>query len=58
MADYFFTGGIMPSDQLVYAFSDLFRVEGHWRINGSHYARTLEDWLERMDTGKKRSWKF
>jgi cyclopropane-fatty-acyl-phospholipid synthase len=53
MAEYFFTGGIMPSDRLIYAYSDLFHVERHWRINGCHYARTLEDWLKRMDSGKK-----
>ncbi|MGI8525749.1 MAG: SAM-dependent methyltransferase [Pseudolabrys sp.] len=49
IAQHFFTGGIMPSHDLVREFSDLFSVEADWRWSGVHYARTAEDWLANFD---------
>jgi cyclopropane-fatty-acyl-phospholipid synthase len=49
IAQHFFTGGIMPSHDLIHEFLDLFTVEESWRWSGTHYARTAEDWLANFD---------
>jgi cyclopropane-fatty-acyl-phospholipid synthase len=49
MAKYFFTGGLMPSDDLLYSFQDHFRIADHWFLNGTHYEKTSNHWLENMD---------
>jgi cyclopropane-fatty-acyl-phospholipid synthase len=49
IAQHFFTGGVMPSHDLIREFPDLFTVEADWRWDGVHYARTLLDWLVNFD---------
>jgi cyclopropane-fatty-acyl-phospholipid synthase len=50
IAQYFFTGGIMPSHGMMRHFGDLFEVEQDWRWNGGHYERTALDWLRNFDS--------
>ena len=46
---HFFTGGLMPSENLIDAFPGLFAVEARWRWSGEHYRRTALDWLANFD---------
>lgn len=50
MSKYFFTGGIMPAaDLLPAAAQPLFETEASWPVNGVHYSRSLEAWLQQQD---------
>ena len=54
MGRTFFTGGTMPAHDLFAAFDDDLEIVSSWRIDGTHYARMLEAWLEQFDANRER----
>jgi cyclopropane-fatty-acyl-phospholipid synthase len=52
MSQYFFSGGMMPSDDLPLHFQDRLKLLKQWRWNGRHYERTLNAWLDNMDRNR------
>jgi len=53
MSKYFFSGGMMPADQLFYNFQDDLKIENQWQVNGQHYEKTSRAWLDKMDSSKE-----
>jgi cyclopropane-fatty-acyl-phospholipid synthase len=52
MAQTFFTGGTMPSDDLLLHYQEDLCLVDHWRLSGRHYQKTLRTWREKMDRQK------
>ena len=49
MSAHFFSGGIMPSDDLPAYFQDDLKLINRWRWDGTHYEKTANAWLQNMD---------
>lgn len=53
MARHFFSGGVMPSLDLLERAGEAMSVERRWIVDGRDYRRTLLAWLERWDDGRE-----
>ncbi|MFN2468411.1 MAG: cyclopropane-fatty-acyl-phospholipid synthase family protein [Gaiellaceae bacterium] len=49
MARRFFTGGTMPSHALIPTLATGLEPVRRWSVDGTHYARSAEAWLARLD---------
>lgn len=49
MSRYFFTGGVMPSFGLFSRYARDLRIDRQWWVPGTHYERTSNHWLAKMD---------
>jgi len=56
MTDFFFTGGTMPSADLMLYFQCDLQVTQQWWVSGKHYAKTCNDWLKKMNASKTEIW--
>jgi cyclopropane-fatty-acyl-phospholipid synthase len=52
MAKHFFKNGLMPSEDLLLFFNDHLVIDSRWRVNGKHYAKTCDHWLENLYQNK------
>jgi cyclopropane-fatty-acyl-phospholipid synthase len=50
MARHFFTGGTMPSEDLIPDAMDALSHLQTWRVDGTHYARTLAAWGRNLES--------
>jgi len=53
MSRYFFSGGMMPSDDLPLHFQQYLRLKRQWRWQGEHYEKTSNAWLQNMDDNEQ-----
>lgn len=52
MAKHFFSGGMMPSANLLPSYQLDLKLVNQWQWNGQHYEKTCNAWLAKQDAAK------
>jgi cyclopropane-fatty-acyl-phospholipid synthase len=53
LSRHFFSGGMMPSDELPLRFQDELQLRKRWRWDGTHYERTANAWLAKASRNRR-----
>jgi cyclopropane-fatty-acyl-phospholipid synthase len=53
MAQHFFSGGMMPSANLLLHFTDDLLMQKRWNVSGTHYQKTAEAWLKNHENHRE-----
>jgi cyclopropane-fatty-acyl-phospholipid synthase len=53
MAKHFFSGGVMPSYDLLQQLDLPLQIQQQWQVNGQHYAKTCHAWLQNLDRSSR-----
>jgi cyclopropane-fatty-acyl-phospholipid synthase len=57
MSRHFFSGGMMPADDLPLHFQQHLALQRQWRWSGVHYEKTANAWLMNMDANRDLVWR-
>ena len=55
MSKYFFSGGMMPSEDLPLYFQDKLKIKEQWIWSGKHYEKTANAWLQNIDNNETKA---
>ena len=55
MSQYFFSGGMMPCEDLPLKFQEKMKIINKWKWSGQHYEKTANAWLKNIDSNKNKA---